>query len=53
MLINSHFSINRPRPLMPGLINIAGAHVKPPKPLPEDIQVKTKKLIFFQSGLIK
>lgn len=39
MLINTHFSINKPRPLMPGLINIAGAHIKPPKTLPADIQV--------------
>ncbi|XP_063696226.1 UDP-glycosyltransferase UGT5-like [Culicoides brevitarsis] len=38
MLINTHFSINPPRPLMPGQINVAGAHIHPPNPLPEDIQ---------------
>lgn len=27
-----------PRPMMPGMINIAGAHIKPVKPLPNDIQ---------------
>lgn len=38
MLINTHFSINPPRPLMPGQINVAGAHIQEPKALPEDIQ---------------
>uniref|UniRef100_A0A336M393 UDP-glucuronosyltransferase n=2 Tax=Culicoides sonorensis TaxID=179676 RepID=A0A336M393_CULSO len=38
MLINTHFSINPPRPLMPGQINVAGAHIHPPNALPSDIQ---------------
>lgn len=38
VLVNSHFAMIKPRPLMPGMINIAGCHVKPVKPLPEDLQ---------------
>lgn len=38
MLINSHTSIAPPRPGMATLVNIAGAHIKPPKPLPADIK---------------
>lgn len=38
ILVNSHFAITKPRPLMPGMVNIAGAHIKPVKPLPTDIQ---------------
>lgn len=36
--MNSHFSMNHARPLMPGIVNIGGAHIKPAKPLPKDIQ---------------
>jgi glucuronosyltransferase len=38
ILVNSHFSMIQPRPLMPGIINIGGAHIKPLKPLPDEIQ---------------
>jgi glucuronosyltransferase len=38
MLINNHISTNPPRPSMPGLVNVGGAHIKSPKPLPNDIQ---------------
>lgn len=38
ILVNSHFSMNPPRPLLPGIVNIAGAHIKPPSPLPNDLQ---------------
>lgn len=27
-----------PRPMMPGVVYIAGAHIKPPKPVPTDLQ---------------
>lgn len=33
-LTNAHFSINKPRPLPPNVIEIAGAHLGKPKPLP-------------------
>lgn len=39
IFINSHRSIAAPRPAMPGVINVGGAHIKQPKPLPADIQV--------------
>lgn len=38
ILVYTHASISYPRPKMPGLINIGGAHIKPNKPLPNDIQ---------------
>lgn len=38
MLINSHRSTSPARPSMPGLVNVGGIHVKPPKPLPSDIK---------------
>jgi glucuronosyltransferase len=38
ILVNSHFSMISPRPLMPGMVNIAGAHVKPSKALPSDLK---------------
>lgn len=37
-LINSHPALSYPRPKMPGLIDIAGIHIRKPKPLPQDIQ---------------
>ena len=38
LLVNSHFAMIKPRPLMPGMINIAGAHIKAPQSLPNDIK---------------
>lgn len=35
IFVNSHFSLNGPRPLVPGVIEVAGIHIKPPKPLPK------------------
>lgn len=34
IFVNNHFSLNRPRPLVPGVIEVAGIHIKPAKPLP-------------------
>jgi glucuronosyltransferase len=34
LLVNSHFSLNRPRPLVPGIVEVGGLHIKPPKKLP-------------------
>lgn len=54
ILVNTHRSISTPRPMMPGLINIGGAHVKEPKPLPHDIQQfldkSTNGAIYFSMG---
>lgn len=38
IFVNAHRAISYPRPKMPGLIYIGGAHIKPPKPLPVDLQ---------------
>lgn len=38
IFVNTHRSTSRPRPLMPGIKNVAGAHIKPPKPLPNDLK---------------
>lgn len=38
IFVNAHRSITHPRPSMPGLVYIGGAHIKPPKPLPSDLQ---------------
>lgn len=38
ILINTHRSVLPPRPSMPGIVFIGGAHIKEPKTLPEDIQ---------------
>jgi glucuronosyltransferase len=35
LLINHHFSISYPRPLMPNVVQVGGMHVKPAKKLPE------------------
>lgn len=35
LLVNSHFSLNRPRPLLPGIVEVGGLHIKPPKKLPK------------------
>ncbi|KAG5675502.1 putative UDP-glycosyltransferase [Polypedilum vanderplanki] len=37
-LMNSHPALSYPRPKMPGMIDIAGIHIKEQKPLPKDIQ---------------
>lgn len=35
VLVNNHFSLNYPKPLMPNLVQIGGVHIKPPEKLPE------------------
>ena len=35
VLLNQHFGINYPRPLMPNLVKVGGMHVLPPKKLPQ------------------
>jgi glucuronosyltransferase len=35
IFVNNHFSLNRPRPLVPGIIEVAGIHMKPAKALPK------------------
>ncbi|KAJ4434825.1 hypothetical protein ANN_23396 [Periplaneta americana] len=38
VLVNSHFSINIPRPMVPGVIEVGGLHIGTPKKLPRDIE---------------
>ncbi|XP_017069909.2 UDP-glycosyltransferase UGT5 [Drosophila eugracilis] len=38
MLVNQHFSLSGPKPLPPNIIEVGGVHIRPPKPLPEDLQ---------------
>lgn len=35
ILVNGHFSISYPQPLMPNIVPVGGMHVKPAKKLPE------------------
>jgi glucuronosyltransferase len=35
VLVNSHFSLSYPKPLMPNLVQVGGMHIKPPKELPD------------------
>uniref|UniRef100_A0A1Y9H2X1 Uncharacterized protein n=1 Tax=Anopheles dirus TaxID=7168 RepID=A0A1Y9H2X1_9DIPT len=54
ILVNSHHSTSPPRPNIPGLVNVAGAHIKPAKQLPDDIQRfldgAKEGVIFFSLG---
>ncbi|XP_001988523.2 UDP-glycosyltransferase UGT5 [Drosophila grimshawi] len=54
MLINSHRSVDLPRPSMPGLINVGGAHIQPAKELPHDMQNfldnATHGVVYFSLG---
>ena len=34
VLINHHYSLAFPRPLLPNMVEIGGYHINPPKPLP-------------------
>nr|CAI5824780.1 unnamed protein product [Callosobruchus analis] len=38
ILLNSHPSVSDPKPHVPNMIEIGGFHVRPPKPLPEDLK---------------
>uniref|UniRef100_A0A1B6DGT0 UDP-glucuronosyltransferase n=1 Tax=Clastoptera arizonana TaxID=38151 RepID=A0A1B6DGT0_9HEMI len=38
VLANAHFSVNIARPLPPQVVEIGGIHIKPTKPLPQDIK---------------
>ncbi|XP_069681761.1 UDP-glycosyltransferase UGT5-like isoform X4 [Periplaneta americana] len=37
ILVNDHFSLNRPRPLVPGVVQVGGIHIRPKKDLSQDI----------------
>lgn len=54
MLINSHRSVDLPRPSMPALISVGGAHIQPAKKLPMDMQNfldnATHGVVYFNLG---
>ncbi|XP_046979442.1 UDP-glucosyltransferase 2-like isoform X1 [Schistocerca americana] len=54
MLLNTHFSFDYSRPLVPNIIEIAGMHIKTPKKLPQDLQIfmdtATDGVIYFSMG---
>lgn len=56
IFVNAHRSITYPRPHMPGLVYIGGAHIKPPKPLPADLQKflddAPQGVIYFSLGTV-
>lgn len=56
VFVNAHRSITYARPHMPGLVYIGGAHIKPPKPLPADLQKfideAPQGVIYFSLGSI-
>ncbi|CAL8104484.1 unnamed protein product [Orchesella dallaii] len=37
MFMNSHFTLNYPRPLLPDVIEVGGMHTRPTKKLPKDL----------------
>jgi hypothetical protein len=39
LLVNNHFSLNYPRPLVPNMIEVGGMHVMPPNQLPQVRQI--------------
>lgn len=56
ILVNTHRSVLPPRPAMPGIINVGGAHIKPAKPLPNDLKQFLDEaadgVIYFSLGTI-
>ncbi|XP_034232816.1 UDP-glucuronosyltransferase 2B30-like isoform X2 [Thrips palmi] len=38
MLSNTHPALNRPKPLVPGVVEIGGLHIGQPQPLPQDLE---------------
>lgn len=56
IFVNAHRSITYPRPSMPGMVQIGGAHIQPPKPLPNDFQQFLDEakhgVIYFSLGTI-
>lgn len=55
VLLNSHFSMNYPRPYLPNMIEVGGLHInRVPNPLPQDIKKfldeSTEGVIYFSMG---
>lgn len=56
VLVNTHRAIFPPRPTMPSVVPIGGAHLKPPKPLPNDLKTFLDEskhgVIYFSLGTV-
>lgn len=56
IFVNAHRSISYPRPSMPGLVYIGGAHIREPNPLPNELQTflddAKHGVIYFSLGTI-
>ncbi|CAL8079963.1 unnamed protein product [Orchesella dallaii] len=56
IFMNSHFSMNLPRPLLPAVVEIGGMHCREPKPLKSDVEKFVSKsaspdgFIYFSVG---
>lgn len=51
VLVNSHTSVEKPRPRMPGEINVGGAHIRPALRLPADLFVSFISKSFIKSSV--
>lgn len=55
-LVNSHYSINGARPMVPNFIEVGGVHIKTPKPLSKDLEEYLsgdgRGVIYFSLGSI-
>jgi len=54
-LSNGHFSLSKPKPYLPDIIDVGGIHSKPAKPLPKDLEDYVTKsgkdgFIYFSMG---
>ncbi|PSN55491.1 UDP-glucuronosyltransferase 1-3 [Blattella germanica] len=58
LLLNTHFSMNQPRPFVPNIVEIGGIHLSPPKELPTDLKefldgAKDGAICFSLGSLVK
>jgi len=47
VLVNNHFSLGSPKPLMPNFVQVGGMHIKPPKELPDVRSGKISRQFIF------
>ncbi|XP_069675716.1 UDP-glucosyltransferase 2-like [Periplaneta americana] len=56
ILVNSHFSVNSPRPTVPTFVEVGGLHINSDGKLPEDLQTyldeAKEEVIYFSMGSI-
>ncbi|CAL8089902.1 unnamed protein product [Orchesella dallaii] len=54
ILSNGHFTLHRPKPYMPDIVDVGGLHSRPAKPIPKDLEdfIKQGKdgFIYFSMG---